>query len=378
MAYLIGEVTKELLETVHEFCEKEVRDLCRECDRSGEVPLGLFRQAMELQFHMLDIPECYGGLGLDKISAGALLEEMAKADAGFAVTFAASSLGLKPILFAGSEELKKEACALLEQGGLGAFCLTEPEAGSDAGAIKTRAEKRDGAYLLNGRKCFITNGSIASFYSVAALTENGEGKKEISMFFVRADAEGVKAGGHEDKMGIRTSDTCDVIFENVLVPERNRIGMEGQGFETAMKALDEARAFMGCVAVGIAQRALEEAVAYTDIRKQFGKPLNRNQGMQFKLAGMAMQTEAGRQMTAYALTRMEQGISFKKEAAMAKCCASDAAVKVTQEAVQCFGGYGYSREYPVEKLLRDAKIFQIFEGTNEILKTIIAREIQTF
>ena len=246
------------------------------------------------------------------------------------------------------------------------------------GAIKTRAEKRDGAYLLNGRKCFITNGSIASFYSVAALTENGEGKKEISMFFVRADAEGVKAGGHEDKMGIRTSDTCDVIFENVLVPERNRIGMEGQGFETAMKALDEARAFMGCVAVGIAQRALEEAVAYTAIRKQFGKPLNRNQGMQFKLAGMAMQTEAGRQMTAYALTRMEQGISFKKEAAMAKCCASDAAVKVTQEAVQCFGGYGYSREYPVEKLLRDAKIFQIFEGTNEILKTIIAREIQTF
>lgn len=142
MAYLIGEVTKELLETVHEFCEKEVRDLCRECDRSGEVPLGLFRQAMELQFHMLDIPECYGGLGLDKISAGALLEEMAKADAGFAVTFAASSLGLKPILFAGSEELKKEACALLEQGGLGAFCLTEPEAGSDAGAIKTRAEKK--------------------------------------------------------------------------------------------------------------------------------------------------------------------------------------------------------------------------------------------
>lgn len=144
MAYLIGEVTKELLETVHEFCEKEVRDLCRECDRSGEVPLGLFRQAMELQFHMLDIPECYGGLGLDKISAGALLEEMAKADAGFAVTFAASSLGLKPILFAGSEELKKEACALLEQGGLGAFCLTEPEAGSDAGAIKTRGKKRRG------------------------------------------------------------------------------------------------------------------------------------------------------------------------------------------------------------------------------------------
>ena len=191
MAYLIGEVTKELLETVHEFCEKEVRDLCRECDRSGEVPLGLFRQAMELQFHMLDIPECYGGLGLDKISAGAPLEEMAKADAGFAVTFAASSLGLKPILFAGSEELK-EACALLEQGGLGAFCLTEP-GGIGCGSDKDRAEKKRRAYLLNGRKCFITNGSIASFYSVAALTENGEGKKkEISMFFVRADAEGRK------------------------------------------------------------------------------------------------------------------------------------------------------------------------------------------
>lgn len=378
MAYLIGEVTKELLETVREFCEKEVRDLCRECDRSGEVPLELYRQAVELQFHMLDIPERYGGLGLDKVSAGALLEEMAKADAGFAVTFAASSLGAKPVLLAGSEELKKEACSILEGGGLGAFCLTEPDAGSDAGAIRTRAEKKDGAYLLNGRKCFITNGSLASFYSVAALTENAEGKEEISMFFVRADDKGVGIGAHEDKMGIRTSDTCDVIFENVLVPAKNRIGNEGQGFETAMRALDEARAFMSCVAVGIAQRALEEAVAYTGARKQFGKPLNRNQGLQFKLAQMAIQTEAGRQMAVYALTRMEQGLPFKKESAMAKCCASDAAVNVAQEAIQCFGGYGYSREYPVEKLLRDAKIFQIFEGTNEILKTMIAREIQTF
>ena len=375
MAYLIGEVTKELLETVHEFCEKEVRDLCRECDRSGEVPLGLFRQAMELQFHMLDIPECYGGLGLDKISAGALLEEMAKADAGFAVTFAASSLGLKPILFAGSEELKKEACALLEQGGLGAFCLTEPEAGSDAGAIKTRAEKRDGAYLLNGRKCFITNGGIASFYCVTAMTDKTKGVKGMSMFFVEKGTPGLSTGKEENKMGIRTSNTCDVVLEDVRIPASNLIGEEGRGFNIAMQTLDQARTWMGCVATGIAQRGINEAIAYGKERVQFGKPIIKNQALKFKVADMEIKTETARQMVAHALTKMDLGLPYTKESAIAKCYASDIAMEVASEAIQMFGGYGYSREYPVEKLLRDAKIFQIFEGTNEVQRIVISNSV---
>ena len=375
MAYLISEEGKELLEDVKRFCSPKMKKICQDCDGSGEWPRQLYEEACALGYHTLEIPEEYGGLGISVVDAAALLEQLAVADAGFAVTIAASSLGLQPVLIAGSDEQKRQACEMVLDGGLGAFCLTEPQAGSDAGALCTTAVLEDDFYVLNGRKTFITNGSVAAFYTVAAMTLQGMGTRGISMFFVDAKTPGVTVDNHIDKMGIRTSDTCDVVFENCRIPKSCLIGEENRGFSVAMKTLDGARAFMGCVAVGIAQRAMEEAIAYGKKREQFGRPIVRNQAIQFKIADMEIKIETARQMTAHALTRMEQGLSFCMETAIAKCYSADIAVETALEAIQIYGGYGYCRDYPVEKLLRDAKIFQIFEGTNEILRMVISNSL---
>lgn len=375
MSYLISEEGQELLETVKEFCDNEVKEQCKAYDESGEWPKEIYDKAIEMQLHMLEVPEEYGGLGLDRVTVAALIEEMAIADAGFATTISASGLGLKPVLIGGSKEQKERACQLIVDGGFGAFCLTEPMAGSDASAGKTTAVKDGDSYVLNGRKCFITNGGVASFYCITAMTDKSLGTKGISMFFVEAGTKGLSTGNHENKMGIRTSNTCDVVLEDCRVPASALVGQEGKGFGIAMKTLDQARAWMGCVATGIAQRGINEAIAYGKERIQFGKPVIKNQGMQFKIADMEIKTETARQMVAHALTRMDMGLSHTKESAIAKCYASDIAMEVAQEAIQVFGGYGYSREYPVEKLLRDAKIFQIFEGTNEIQRMVIAGQV---
>lgn len=375
MAYIISEEAKDLLEDVKEFCENEVKEQCKEYDVSGEWPKEIYDKAIEMQLHSLEVPEEYGGPGLDRVSVAALIEQMAIADAGFATTISASGLGMKPILIAGSEELKKKACNLIVDGGFGAFCLTEPMAGSDAGAGKTTAVKDGDSYVLNGRKCFITNGAVASFYCVTAMTDKSQGTKGISMFFVEAGTPGLSTGNHENKMGIRTSNTCDVVFEDCRIPAENLIGQEGKGFKIAMQTLDQARTWMGCVATGIAQRGINEAIAYGKERIQFGKPIIKNQALQFKIADMEIKTETARQMVAHALTKMDMGLPYAKESAIAKCYASDIAMEVSSEAIQMFGGYGYSREYPVEKLLRDAKIFQIFEGTNEIQRIVIANNV---
>lgn len=375
MAYLISEEAQDLLQDVKRFCENEVKEQCKEYDRSGEWPKEIYDKAIEQGYHALEVPEEYGGPGLSRVDVAALIEAMAIADAGFATTISASGLGMKPVLIAGNEEQKKRACNLILEGGFGAFCLTEPGAGSDAGAGKTTAVLDGDEYVINGRKCFITNGNVASFYCVTAMTDKSQGVKGISMFYVEADTPGVSTGNHEDKMGIRTSTTCDVVFEDVRVPKENLLGGEGKGFGIAMKTLDQARTWMGCVATGIAQRGIDEAIAYGKERIQFGKPILKNQGLQFKLADMAMKTEVARQMVAHALTLMDEGKSFSMESAMAKCFGSDIAMEVASEAIQIFGGYGYSREYPVEKLLRDAKIFQIFEGTNEVQRIVIANNL---
>lgn len=375
MAYIISEEAKDLLEDVKEFCENEVKEQCKEYDVSGEWPNEIYDKAIEMQLHSLEVPEEYGGPGLDRVSVAALIEQMAIADAGFATTISASGLGMKPVLIAGSEELKKRACNLIVDGGFGAFCLTEPMAGSDASAGKTTAVKDGDSYVLNGRKCFITNGAVASFYCVTAMTDKSQGTKGISMFFVEAGTPGLSTGNHENKMGIRTSNTCDVVFEDCRIPAENLIGQEGKGFKIAMQTLDQARTWMGCVATGIAQRGIDEAIAYGKERIQFGKPIIKNQALQFKIADMEIKTETARQMVAHALTKMDMGLPYAKESAIAKCYASDIAMEVASEAIQMFGGYGYSREYPVEKLLRDAKIFQIFEGTNEIQRIVIANNV---
>jgi len=280
-----------------------------------------------------------------------------------------------PVLISGTEEQKQRMCDLVLEGGLGAFCLTEPGAGSDASAGRTTAVKDGDEYVLNGRKCFITNGEMASFYCITAITDKEKGLKGISMFFVEKGTKGLSTGNHEDKMGIRTSNTCDVVLEDCRIPASALVGKEGEGFAIAMKTLDQARSWIGCIAVGIAQRGIQEAIAYGKERIQFGKPVIKNQALQFKIADMEIKTETARQMVAHALTKMDLGLPYGKESAIAKCYAGDIAMEVSSEAIQIFGGYGYSREYPVEKLLRDAKIFQIFEGTNEIQRIVIANNV---
>lgn len=375
MAYIISEDAKDLLVDVKDFCENEVKEQCKEYDKSGEWPKEIYDKAIEMQLHMLEVPEEFGGMGLSRIDVAALMEEMAIADAGFATTISASGLGMKPVLIAGNEEQKKRVCELIIDGGFGAFCLTEPAAGSDASAGKTTAVKDGDDYILNGRKCFITNGGVASFYCVTAMTDKSKGVKGISMFLIEAGTPGLSTGNHENKMGIRTSNTCDVVLEDCRVPASALVGAEGKGFGIAMKTLDQARTWMGCISAGIAQRGINEAIAYGKERIQFGKPVIKNQALQFKIADMEIKTETARQMVAHALTLMDMGLPFGKESAIAKCYASDIAMEVASEAVQVFGGYGYSREYPVEKLIRDAKIFQIFEGTNEIQRIVIANNV---
>ena len=375
MSYLISEEAKDLLLDVRNFCEKEVVEVCKEADRTGEWPEDLYEMAKEQGYFALEVPEELGGPGLSRVDIAALFEEMAKADAGFATTISASGLGMKPVLIAGSEEQKNYVADIAMEGGLGAFCLTEPGAGSDASSGTTTAVKDGDEYVLNGRKCFITNGAVASYYCITASTDKSKGVKGLSMFLVPAGTPGLSSGKEEDKMGIRTSNTTDVVLEDCRIPASNLIGEEGKGFSIAMKTLDQARAWMGCIAVGIAQRGIDEAKKYTDERIQFGKAINENQAIQFKLADMDIQTEVARQMVANALTRMDMGLSYNRESAIAKCFASDIAMRVAEDAIQLFGGYGYSREYPVEKLLRDAKIFQIFEGTNEILRIVVANNL---
>ncbi|WP_283606773.1 acyl-CoA dehydrogenase family protein [Faecalispora anaeroviscerum] len=372
MAYIISEEGQELLGAVKEFCEKEVKEQCKKYDKTGEWPKEIYDKAIEMQLHMLEVPEEYGGMGLDRVSVAALIEQMAIADSGFATTISASGLGMKPVLIGGTEEQKQRACDLIVDGGFAAFCLTEPGAGSDASAGKTTAVRDGDSYILNGRKCFITNGAVSSFYCVTAMTDKSAGTKGISMFYIEKDTPGLSTGHEEDKMGIRTSNTCDVVLEDCRIPASNLIGAEGQGFSIAMKTLDQARAWMGCIATGIAQRGMEEAIAYGKERIQFGKPVLKNQALQFKIADMAIKIETARQMVAHALTLMDLGLPYSRESAIAKCYASDIAMEVASEAIQMFGGYGFSREYPVEKLLRDAKIFQIFEGTNEIQRIVVA------
>lgn len=375
MAYILDEDGRALVADVKKFCDNEVKEQCKAYDESGEWPKEIYDKAIELGYQMLEVPEEYGGLGLPGETILAMYEEMAWSDAGFAVTMAASNLALKPILIAGTEEQKQKYCDVVINGGLGAFGLTEPNAGSDPGAGKTTAVKDGDDYVLNGRKCFITNAPVADFFIITALTDKTKGLKGMSAFIVDKDTPGLSTTNHENKMGIRTSITSDVVLEDVRIPASQRLGEEGTGFATAMKTLDLARMFVGGLAVGIAQRALDEGIAYTKTRQQFGRPVAKNQALQFKMADMAMQIELARQMVAHAHKLYELGLPYGKEAAMAKCYAGDMAVQVTLDGIQLFGGYGYSREYPVEKLLRDAKIFQIFEGSNEIQRVVIANHI---
>ena len=375
MGYILNEEQNSLVDMVKEFMTNEVKPHVSEFDISGEFPRELYEKAFEMGLHCLDIPEEFGGGGVDYLTAAAIYEEMAKVDAGFSTGLCATSLALKPVLIAGTPEQKKLFSDIIVPGAFGAFCLTEPDAGSDAGSVRTTAIREGDEYVINGGKCFITNGGVSDVYVVFASTDKSKGLKGLTAFIVERSRAGITVGKEENKMGIRLSNTTEVIFEDVRIPVTNLLGKEGDGFKIAMKTLDLSRPFVGAIAVGIAQRAIDESIKYSKERITFGKPIAKFQAIQFILADMDIETEAARQTVVHAIQLILANKPYSREAAIAKCFAGDVAVKVALNAIQVLGGYGYSRDYPVEKLLRDAKIFQIFEGTNQIQRVIIAGQL---
>lgn len=372
MAYILDEDGVALVADVKNFCEKEVKEQCKEYDESGEWPKEIYDKAIELGYQMLEVPEEYGGLGLPGETILAMYEEMAWADAGFAVTMAASNLALKPILIAGSEEQKQKYCDVVINGGLGAFGLTEPNAGSDAAGQQTTAVKEGDHYVLNGSKIFITNSGFSDIFVVFAMTDKSKGTKGISAFILEKGMPGFTIGNDIPRMGIRAASNCELAFDNVIVPEENRIGREGEGFKIAMATLDGGRIGVAAIALGIAQGAINETIKYVGERKQFGKTIGSFQNTKFKLAELQAKVDAARLLVWRAACAKDNHEPISTYAAMAKLVCSDVANETTRTCVQLFGGYGYSREYPVERMMRDAKITEIYEGTSEVQKMVIS------
>ncbi len=373
---IMNEEQKEFVKMIHDFCEKEIKPNVAQWDRDGYFPLEeVYNKLFEMGIHLLDIPEENGGLGFDKTTSALIFEELGKYDAGIAVSIGACGLGFKPLLVAGTPEQQQLFCELIADGGFAAFALTEPSAGSDASGVRTTAKQEGDEWVINGSKCFITCAEYAQVFTVIAQTDKSKGVKGLTAFLVEADRPGISIGNHEDKMGIRTSNTCDVFFDNLRVPSDHIIGKVGDGFKIAMMTLDMARPVVGAVATGISQTCVDIAKDYMKQRVQFGKPLAALQALQFKLADMEIATQTSRAMVYHVMELEDAGIKCSKEAAIAKCYAGDCAMKNAIECVQILGGYGYSREYPAEKLMRDAKIYQIFEGTNEIQRVVIANNL---
>jgi butyryl-CoA dehydrogenase len=356
---------------------EKVLEKAAELDEREEFPWDLLREMASSDLFAVSMPEEYGGMGGGVFDLCLVMEEISWACSAVAVSYAASWLGSAPILIAGSDEQKQKYLPGLASGQrLAAFALTEPEAGSDAGGIQTVAARDGDDYVLNGTKQWITNGGEAEVYTVIALTDPKKGPRGASAFIVEKGTPGFTFGKKEKKMGIRASATREMAFQDCRVPRENLLGKEGMGFIVAMKTLDKARPGVGAQAVGVAQGALDRAVEYATVRKQFGQPISSFQAVGHMLADMATQVEAARALV-YSVARMiDSGCkSYSKESAMAKLFASDVAMRVATDALQVFGGYGYMRDYPMEKIMRDAKITQIYEGTNQIQRNVIAQEL---
>ncbi|MBD3296710.1 MAG: acyl-CoA dehydrogenase, partial [Candidatus Omnitrophica bacterium] len=374
MDYLLTEEQQMVKELCHQIAEEKIKPVAAEYDENNEFPWDIVKVFAESDICGVYIPEEYGGMGGGVLEMAIATEELSWGCGGIALAFAATGLGTYPILLFGNEEQKKKYLPDIAAGKkLAAFCITEAEAGSDAGGIKTTAEKDGDHYILNGTKQWITNGGEAEVYTVVALTDKTKGPRGASAFIVDKDTPGLSFGKKEDKLGIRGSATREVIFQDVRIPRENLLGREGLGFIVAMKTFDHSRPGVAAQGLGIAQRALDEAVNYSRERKQFGSSISSFQGIQFMLADMAIQVEAARALIYSAARHVDSGAkNVAKVSAMSKTFASDTAMKVTTDAVQVFGGYGYMREYPVEKLMRDAKITQIYEGTNQIQRGVVA------
>lgn len=368
---------KMIQKTLREFSEAEVAPGALERDKTKEFPLDVFKKLSDLGVMGLPFPEEYGGGGADTVSFAIVVEELSRACGSTGITYSAHvSLGGAPIhLFGTPEQKEKYLVPICTGESFGAFGLTEPNAGSDAGGTETSAELENGEYTINGSKCYITNASYAKFLALTAVTARNEGKKEISALIVPTDSVGFSVIDNYEKMGLHASNTTELILEDVKVPEENLLGKKGEGFKQFLKTLDGGRIGIGAMGVGIAQAAYEKALAYAQERKQFGKNLSSFQAIQFKLADMAMKVELARTMVYKAAWLKDQGKPFTKEAAMCKLYASEICMEVASQAIQIHGGYGYMKEYQVERFLRDAKLLEIGEGTSEIQRSVIARQI---
>jgi acyl-CoA dehydrogenase len=377
MEFRLSEEHEMMRKMVREFAEKEVAPTAAERDEKEEFDRSLFEKMAELGLTGIPWPEEEGGVGADFLSYVIAVEELSRVDASVGVTLSAHiSLASWPIHKFGTPEQKERFLRPLAEGKkLGAYGLTEPGSGSDAAGMRTTAVRDGDSYVLNGSKIFITNGGEAEIYVVFALTDPEKKHRGVTAFIVEKGTPGFSFGKKEQKLGIRSSPTLEILFDNCRIPAENRLGEEGEGFKIAMMTLDGGRNGIAAQAVGIAQGALDAALAYAKEREQFGKPIAAQQAIQFKLADMATRIEASRLLTYQAAWLESQGLPYGKASAMAKLFAGDTAMDVTVEAVQIFGGYGYTREYPVERMMRDAKITQIYEGTNEIQRLVIARHL---
>lgn len=377
ISFSLTDEQKEMKELARKFTKNEIIPIAAELDKKAEMPMDIIRKAFDIGLWNFNIPAEYGGLGLSHITESILLEEIAYGCLGIHGAWAGNGLGLTPILLAGTDEQKKQWLKeFIDEPLFAAFCITEPDAGSDVSALKTWAKKDGDQYILNGVKHFITHGGMSRLHTVFARTDNNDkGARGLSAFLVPGDTKGLSMGKVEDKMGDRASHISEVILEDVEVPVSNRLGKEGDGFKIAMQTLDRTRMSIGAAAVGVARRAYEEALEYSKQRVQFGKPICRHQSIAFMLADMATEIEAARALVWHAAWQMDNGNPSPKLGAMSKLFAADMAMKITVDAVQIFGGYGYMKEYPVEKLMRDAKILQIYEGTQQIQRIVISNNI---
>jgi len=364
-------------QTVRDFAAREIRPHAREWDRQGKFPLELVPLLAELGLWGMTVPAAYGGAGLDMMSIALAIEALASGDGGIALAVAShNSLCSGHIVQFASEEQKQRYLPQLASGqALGAWCLTEPGAGSDAGAIQTRAVRRGDTWYITGTKVFVTQGSIGGVYVVMAVTDPQAARDGISAFIVERETPGLRVGKHEDKLGVRSSDTAEVVFEDCEVPEENLIGRPGDGYGQAMRTLEKGRIGIGAMAVGLGRAALEASVLYARERKAFGKPIADHQAVAFMMADMAAEIDAAGLLVARAAGLADQGRPFRREASMAKLYASEAAARAAAKAVQIHGGYGFIKDYPVERIYRDVKLTEIGEGTSEIQRIIIAKSV---
>lgn len=366
---------KEYRHLAQEFGERYLTaEVIKKYDQNGACPLELFKPAIKLGLHMLEIPTEYGGAGLSYEDSAIVFEKLAEYDAGYALTLITSFVALRCVLLAGTKEQATRFAQILAPGHFAAFTMSEADAGSDAGAVKATAVRQGDEYILNGNKAFATNGGLADIL-IGIFRTSDAGNHGLSAFMIDKKTPGIWVGQHEDKMGLRLSDTVPLSFKNVRVPAANLLGQEGRGLNIALESLNLSRAYVSTLTVGIMQRALDEAAKYANEREQFNQPIAQFQSVQNMLADMATSVETARLLVNNTMKMMDQNLAVRQEGAMTKLYVTDVAQKVTSQAVQILGGYGYTRAYPVEKLMRDAKGFQILEGTNEIQRMTIAREV---